>query len=72
MGFLKNRISFDFTYYNERTQDLITPVTVDPGTGYTGTTVNAGELENKGIEILMNVRPIETEDFSWDVTVNFC
>jgi len=71
MGFLKNRISFDFTYYNERTQDLITPVTVDPGTGYTGTTVNAGELENKGIEILMNVRPIETEDFSWDVTVNF-
>ncbi|PKG44030.1 SusC/RagA family TonB-linked outer membrane protein [Psychroflexus sp. MES1-P1E] len=71
MGFLKNRISFDFTYYNERTEDLITPVSVDPGTGYTGTTVNAGELENKGIELLVNVRPIETEDFSWDVTVNF-
>jgi TonB-linked SusC/RagA family outer membrane protein len=71
MGFLKNRLSFDFTYYDERTKDLITPVQVDPSTGYLSTFVNAGELENKGIELLVSGRPIETEDFSWDVTVNF-
>jgi TonB-linked SusC/RagA family outer membrane protein len=71
MGFLKNRISFDFTYYDERTKDLITPVQVDPATGYLSTFVNAGELENKGIELLVSGRPIESENFSWDVTVNF-
>ena len=71
MGFLNNRVSFDFTYYDERTKDLITPVQVDPSTGYLSTFVNAGELENKGIELLVSGRPIETEDFSWDISVNF-
>jgi hypothetical protein len=71
MGFLNNRLSFDFTYYNERTKDLITPVQVDPSSGFSSTFVNAGELENKGVELFVSGRPIETENFSWDLSVNF-
>ena len=71
MGFLKNRVNFDFTYYNELTEDLITPVQVDPATGYTSTVANAGKLENKGIEVLLNITPIQTNDFDWTVTWNF-
>ncbi|ADY29957.1 SusC/RagA family TonB-linked outer membrane protein [Cellulophaga lytica] len=71
MAFLKNRLSFDLTYYNEETSDLITPVTVDPSTGYNSTFTNAGVLRNRGIEALVNITPIQTEDFSWDFTWNF-
>src|SRR5690606_36428569 len=71
MGFLKNRVNFDFTYYDELTEDLITPVQVDAATGYTSTVANAGKLENKGIEILLNFTPFQTNDFDWTVTWNF-
>lgn len=71
MGFWDNRISFDVTYYDEVTEDLITPVQVDPATGYNSTVANAGKLSNKGIEALVNITPIKTEDFNWNVTWNF-
>ena len=71
MGFFENRLSFDFTYYNERTEDLITPVEVDPSTGYLSTVINAGELENQGIELLVSGTPVEMDDFSWNITVNY-
>ncbi|PVW17067.1 SusC/RagA family TonB-linked outer membrane protein [Marixanthomonas spongiae] len=71
MAFFKNRLSFDLTYYNEQTSDLITPVQIDPGAGYNGTFTNAGKLENKGIEALVNITPLKSEDFRWDLTWNF-
>jgi len=71
MAFLKNRLSFDLTYYNEETSDLITPVQIDASTGFTSRFTNAGRLQNKGIEALVNITPIQTEDFSWDFTWNF-
>ncbi len=71
MGFWNNRVSFDVTYYDEVTEDLITPVQVDPATGYNSTVANAGKLSNKGIEALVNITPIKTEDFNWNVTWNF-
>ncbi|RXG22693.1 SusC/RagA family TonB-linked outer membrane protein [Leeuwenhoekiella aequorea] len=70
-SFFNSRLGFDVTYYNETTKDLITPVQVDPATGFTSTVLNAGELENKGIEVLFNATPIMTDDFTWDLTFNF-
>ncbi|MBT8318535.1 MAG: TonB-dependent receptor, partial [Gramella sp.] len=71
MGFLNNRVSFDVTYYDELTKDLITPVQVDPSTGYNSTVANAGQLSNKGIEALVNITPVKTDDFDWNITWNF-
>ena len=33
--------------------------------------INAGKIENKGIEIALSTRPIQTRDFSWDINLNF-
>lgn len=71
MKFLKNRIGFDFTYYTQTSKNQIMGMATSWTSGYTSRLINAGEIENKGVEISLNTRPIETKDFSWDLNVNF-
>ncbi|AWG25307.1 SusC/RagA family TonB-linked outer membrane protein [Flavobacterium kingsejongi] len=66
-----SRIGLDVSIYKTTTNDLITPIAVDPATGFTSQYFNAGKLENKGIEATVNITPVRTEDFSWDITWNF-
>ncbi len=69
--FLKNRVGLDFTYYTQTSKNQIMGMASSWTSGYNYRLINAGEIENKGIEIALNTRPIETEDFSWDLNVNF-
>ncbi|MBS1745850.1 MAG: SusC/RagA family TonB-linked outer membrane protein [Bacteroidetes bacterium] len=71
LGFIKNRIAFNFTLYKSKSKDQIIPVSTAPSTGFTTITLNAGEIENKGIEATLKVTPIKSADFNWDVTINF-
>ena len=71
MAFFNNRISFDAAYYNRNTDKQIYSLNMDPASGYTYQNTNLGKVENKGIELLVNVTPIETKDFSWDISWNF-
>ncbi len=71
LRFLENRLSLDLTWYQSNSKDQIIPVPVSEATGYTTFITNAGEIENKGIELILGVTPVETEDFSWDVSLNF-
>ncbi|WP_390450779.1 SusC/RagA family TonB-linked outer membrane protein [Chryseobacterium sp. Alg-005] len=71
MSFFKRRFGFDITYYDVKTTDLIIPLPVDPSTGYNFKRINAGEMTNKGIEAIVNINPIRSQDFSWDFTWNF-
>jgi TonB-linked SusC/RagA family outer membrane protein len=71
MAFLKNRLGFDATYYITNTINQIIPVSVSAATGYTGKWVNAGDIENKGIELSVYGTPVRTKDFSWTVNVNW-
>ncbi len=68
---MNNRIGLDFTWYKLNSRDQIIPVFISPTSGYTSVITNAGEVENKGIEIVLNGSPIKKQDFSWDVTLNF-
>lgn len=70
-SFFKNRFGFDVTYYDVKTEDLIIPVAIDPASGWGAKRINAGEMSNKGIEAMVNVTPIKTSDFSWDLNWNF-
>jgi TonB-linked SusC/RagA family outer membrane protein len=70
-SFFKNRLGFDVTLYDVKSTDLIIPLPIDPATGYSYKTINAGEMTNKGIEAMVNVTPIRSDDFSWDITWNF-
>lgn len=69
--FFKNRIGLDFTYYIQKSKDQILAVASSWASGYTQSLINAGEIENKGVEIALNTRPIQTKDFSWDLNLNF-
>ena len=69
--FFNNRLGLDLTYYKSRTTDLIIPVTLNPSSGYDTKLMNVGEMTNHGLEMMLNVTPIQTENFSWNVFVNY-
>jgi len=69
--FLNNRIGLDLSLYNKTSKDLIISLPLDPATGFTSTTVNAAEVQNKGIELGLDITPLILGDFSWDLTVNY-
>jgi TonB-linked SusC/RagA family outer membrane protein len=71
MAFLKKRLGFDFSVYSKNTVDQIVPVTVSPTTGYTSKFVNAGTILNKGIELSVNITPVQQKDFKWTINLNF-
>jgi len=71
MAFMQNRLGFDLTYYQTNTLDQIMPASVSTATGFSSTYVNAGNIENKGLELSLFANPIKTADFSWNVNVNF-
>jgi TonB-linked SusC/RagA family outer membrane protein len=67
----KNRLNFDFTYYNNQNRDLLIQVPVTGSTGYNSVYKNAATMENKGIEFLSNIVPVTGKDFNWAITLNF-
>lgn len=71
LGFFNNRLNFSATYYIKTVDDLILQAALEPSTGFTTEFVNAGSLENKGIELSLNATPVETEDFTWNTGINF-
>ena len=71
LGFFDGRITFGGTYYIKTIEDVILPAALEPSTGYTSEFVNAGELQNKGIELELQTTPIMTDNFRWDFGVNY-
>ncbi len=71
MAFFENRVGFDLSLYKQNTVDQILPVEVSRATGYNFKYVNAGDVENKGIEVTAFATPLQTKDFSWKVNVNW-
>ena len=71
MGFLQNRISFDFAWYNRISDKQIFSLNMDPSSGYTAQNTNLGKVRNRGIELLVSVTPVKVGDFQWDLTWNY-
>ncbi len=69
--FLESRIRLDLSAYKTNSKDQIMPVAISTTTGYSSKFVNAGEIENKGIEIALSGTVISSEDFSWDINLNW-
>ena len=70
-SFLDRRVNLDFTYYKSSTVNQIFEAHMPASSGYDRKIYNAGEIQNKGIEITLNVIPIVKTDFRWDMTFNF-
>lgn len=66
-----NRVALDFTWYKKNTTNQLMPVSTTTATGFSRRWVNAGEIQNKGIELGLKINPIRTDDFKWDVAINW-
>ena len=69
--FLDNRIGIDLALYNKETNGQIFNVPISPSSGYSGLIENVGVVENKGIELALNVTPVRTQNFNWTFNYTF-
>ncbi|PLX25247.1 MAG: SusC/RagA family TonB-linked outer membrane protein [Salinivirgaceae bacterium] len=69
--FYKNRFSLDFTYYNQVTKNQILQIDISQASGFDNQLINAGEIQNKGIELQIGAEWIKQKDFSWRTDVNW-
>jgi hypothetical protein len=70
-GILNNRISGSIDFYKTKTTDLLLPEIIPIINGYESYINNVGETENEGAEVTLKGNIINTEDFSWDATINW-
>ncbi|MCM1137947.1 MAG: SusC/RagA family TonB-linked outer membrane protein [Duncaniella sp.] len=71
LNFFNGRIELDATYYNRVTSDQIFTLPVDPSTGYSYQVTNFGKVRNRGVELLLNLTPIDTPNFQWTIGLNW-
>lgn len=69
--FVNNRFGIDLAYYKENTKNQIMSIAVPSVSGISNQLINAGNIQNAGIELSLNATPIETKDWTWDLTFNF-
>jgi TonB-linked SusC/RagA family outer membrane protein len=69
--FFRNRLGLDVALYSSSTTNQIIALEVDPISGAGGMNINAGEINNKGIEISLYATPVKTSNFTWDVNFNW-
>ena len=71
VSFFKNRIGFDVTYYKVNNKNQILNAATSSMSGNTAATINAGNVQNTGIEIGFNAVPVKTKNLTWDFNLNF-
>jgi TonB-linked SusC/RagA family outer membrane protein len=69
--FLDNRIGAEISIYKSWSANQIMGVNLEESSGFNYVMMNIGEIENKGIELLLTGTPVKTKDFNWDITFNW-
>ena len=69
--FFNNRLRLGATYYDQKSEDLLVPIQVSAATGFTSVWDNVADMTNKGIEIQLGGTILESEDFSFDIDLNW-
>jgi TonB-linked SusC/RagA family outer membrane protein len=69
--FFEGRLGLDLALYNSSTTDQIINIPLDPIVGASSMKINAGEISNKGIELALSATPVKTQDFTWNINVNW-
>ena len=71
LTFLKDRFTFSGTVYRTVATNQIITATAAPETGFTSRFLNAGKMTNKGVELSMTAKVIQTNKFSWNLLANW-
>ena len=68
----KNRLGLTFAYYQASTKNQILNVPLPPSSTFTSRLINAGEIQNHGIELSLTATPVKTASgLTWDATINY-
>ncbi|PXX31317.1 SusC/RagA family TonB-linked outer membrane protein [Arenibacter sp. ARW7G5Y1] len=70
-AFLKNRLALDLTYYNVVDTNQIIDLPISNTSGFENRKVNGNEYTTNGLEVVLNAKPILTDNFSWNITANW-
>ncbi len=71
LSFLDNRLGVDFTYYQNKSKNQILAIPIPNSSGYGFSVINAGEVQNKGIELSLKGTPIRTQDVNVELFGTF-
>ncbi|MFA6944443.1 MAG: SusC/RagA family TonB-linked outer membrane protein [Pedobacter sp.] len=69
--FFTNRLGLDITYYRSQTKNQLISLAVPNATLFSAQYINAGLIQNSGVEFMLNGTPLRSKNFSWDMMVNF-
>jgi TonB-linked SusC/RagA family outer membrane protein len=67
LGLFNDKADLSFTYYRATSSDVILFLPLAPSSGYEKQGLNSAELRNQGVEASLNIRPITSENFAWDI-----
>ncbi|QSW87181.1 SusC/RagA family TonB-linked outer membrane protein [Flavobacterium endoglycinae] len=70
LGFFNNRLNLDFAWYNRATTNDIVETTISNASGANTALLNLGKMRNKGVELLLSGKIINSDNFSWDASIN--
>jgi TonB-linked SusC/RagA family outer membrane protein len=70
LKFLNNRLGVEYTYYQNKSINQLLQPRMSQTTGFILLMTNAGVIVNNGMEVTITGKPIQTPNFSWDVTLN--
>lgn len=71
LEFFGGRASIDATYYHRSSTDQIARINLPSESGFTSYLTNFGEMVNSGLEVGLDITPVQTEDFSWNIYTSF-
>ena len=71
MRFLKNRVGFELSLYQDNTYNQIIDISTPAESGVSGIKINAGDIQNKGVEITIDGTPVKTKDFQWNARLTY-
>ncbi|MGH7627998.1 MAG: SusC/RagA family TonB-linked outer membrane protein [Gemmatimonadales bacterium] len=67
LGLFNDKADLSVTHYRQNSEDVILQIPVPPSTGYFNVVQNAASLQNRGWEVTLNLRPVSTRNFGWEV-----
>jgi outer membrane receptor protein involved in Fe transport len=71
LQFFKDLINLDFTYYNNSSRNQIISLPTSAAFGYSSMLINAGEINNRGFEVILGINPVKSRNWDWNTTFNF-
>lgn len=71
LRFFNNRLGLDVSLYDKLSKSQILQQEIASSSGYIARVVNAGEISNKGIEVILSATPVKLKNFNWNMQVNY-